>query len=161
MKKGKYNTVKGKINNPEPTAFEGTIVLRRYVNDLNREYVLDEDDCYSIESDKTLTREVTIPAGGSIDYTETLDLQGLPQGAYYSVLVDFDINFVRKSSTDEVLLYDSEPYMVFDGSTTGIVDIISKTDIQSSAVYDLNGRRVSGRLPKGIYIKGGKKMVVK
>ena len=136
-------------------------MLRRYVDDLNREYALDEDgNCY-LEPDETLTREVTIPAGGSIDYTETLNLQGLAQDAYYSVLVDFDISFMRKSSDDEVLLYDSDSYLVYDGSATGIVDVVPAVGSPSTAVYDLKGRRVSGKLAKGIYIIGGKKKVVK
>ena len=158
---GNQLTVKGKISNPEATDFEGSIVLRRYVDDLNREYSVDEDgNCY-LEPDETLTREVTIPAGGSIDYTETLNLQGLAQDAYYSVLVDFDISFMRKSSDDEVLLYDSDSYLVYDGSVTGIVDVVPAVGSPSTAIYDLKGRRVSGKLAKGIYIIGGKKKVVK
>ena len=32
---------------------------------------------------------------------------------------------------------------------------------RNDAIYDLNGRRVEGQLPKGIYINNGKKYIVK
>ena len=69
----------------------------------------------------------------------------------------------------------SAPYgvMVFsiglpdDSSTTGIRiigtvdDMQSGSSVKSSAVYTLNGQRVTGTPRKGIYIKNGKKIVVK
>lgn len=56
------------------------------------------------------------------------------------------------------------------GSITGINDVtVDRVGARSTAVYDLQGRRVADRLddatrnslPAGIYIVGGRKMVVK
>ncbi|WP_281644057.1 hypothetical protein [Bacteroides zoogleoformans] len=60
--------------------------------------------------------------------------------------------------------------VVLDGETTGIGDVTNEaTDGKNGPVYDLQGRRVADRLdeaarnslPAGIYIVGGRKMVVK
>ena len=54
-----------------------------------------------------------------------------------------------------------------DSSTTGIRiigtvdDMQSGSSVKSSAVYTLNGQRITGTPRKGIYIKNGKKIVVK
>ena len=54
-----------------------------------------------------------------------------------------------------------------DSSTTGIRiigtvdDMQSGSSVKSSAIYTLNGQRVTGTPRKGIYIKNGKKIVVK
>ncbi len=46
------------------------------------------------------------------------------------------------------------------GGTTGI-EQITENGVQSTAIYDLQGRRVSEITEKGIYIVGGKKVLVK
>ena len=60
--------------------------------------------------------------------------------------------------------------VILDGETTGIDDLTNDaTGIKHGAVYDLQGRRVADRLddnarsqlPAGVYIVGGKKIVVK
>ena len=59
--------------------------------------------------------------------------------------------------------------IVFDGETTGIGDVTNEaTDGKNGPVYDLQGRRVADRLddarhrlPAGVYIVGGRKVVVK
>ena len=60
--------------------------------------------------------------------------------------------------------------VVLDGETTGIGDVTNEaTDGKNGPVYDLQGRRVADRLddatrnslPAGIYIVGGRKVVVK
>ena len=54
-----------------------------------------------------------------------------------------------------------------DSSTTGIRiigtvdDMQSGSSVKSSAIYTLNGQRVKGTPGKGIYIKNGKKFIVK
>lgn len=54
-----------------------------------------------------------------------------------------------------------------DSSTTGIRiigtvdDVQSDSSVKSSAIYTLNGQRVKGTPGKGIYIKNGKKFIVK
>ncbi len=56
-------------------------------------------------------------------------------------------------------------YFVFRFSDlTGIsnLDDVASTDTDNAAVYDLNGRRMTGtQLQKGIYVKNGKKFIVK
>ena len=50
--------------------------------------------------------------------------------------------------------------MAFDDETTAIKDLNIKNN--ESVLYDLSGRLVSGRnLKQGIYVKNGKKMVIK
>ena len=59
--------------------------------------------------------------------------------------------------------------VVLDGETTGIGDVTNEaTDGKNGPVYDLKGRRVADRLddarhrlPAGVYIVGGRKVVVK
>ena len=60
--------------------------------------------------------------------------------------------------------------VVLDGETTGIGDVTNEaTDGKNGPVYDLQGRRVADRLddnarhqlPAGIYIVGGRKIIVK
>ena len=157
---GTQMTVGGKISNPEETAFEGSIVLKRYVFDFGKKYEVDEDGNTIVEADKTYTKEVTIPAGGSIDYSELIDLQGLVQNKDYTVVVSFDINFKRKSATVEVPLISSDTYLVNDATPTGITAVPSVSR-QPEGTYDLQGRRVSGTHGKGIYIIDGKKVILK
>ena len=59
--------------------------------------------------------------------------------------------------------------VILDGETTGIGDVTNEaTDGKNGPVYDLQGRRVADRLddarhrlPAGVYIVGGRKVVVK
>ena len=48
-----------------------------------------------------------------------------------------------------------------DGETTGIISIENAQPATSSAVYDLQGRRINGTAQKGVYIVNGKKTVIK
>ena len=50
--------------------------------------------------------------------------------------------------------------VAFDGSVTAI-NSIAADKVANTAVYDLSGRRVNGKLQKGLYIINGKKVVVK
>lgn len=50
--------------------------------------------------------------------------------------------------------------VAFDGSVTAI-NTIAADKVANTAVYDLSGRRVNGKLQKGLYIMNGKKVVVK
>ncbi|WP_308271727.1 hypothetical protein [Prevotella sp.] len=50
--------------------------------------------------------------------------------------------------------------VAFDGSVTAINNIAADK-VVNTAVYDLSGRRVNGKLQKGLYIMNGKKVVVK
>ena len=44
---------------------------------------------------------------------------------------------------------------------TGVQEFESSSVQESASYYDLQGRKVSGQLPKGIYIVNGKKVIVK
>ncbi|MBQ8487923.1 MAG: hypothetical protein IJ533_09790 [Prevotella sp.] len=48
-----------------------------------------------------------------------------------------------------------------DGETTGIISIENAQPATSSAVYDLQGRRINSTAQKGVYIVNGKKTVIK
>lgn len=50
--------------------------------------------------------------------------------------------------------------VAFDGSVTAINNIAADK-VANTTVYDLSGRRVNGKLQKGLYIMNGKKVVVK
>ena len=50
--------------------------------------------------------------------------------------------------------------IVFEGETTGISTVKTTVDTKDAAVYDLQGRRVM-QPTKGLFIVGGKKVVVK
>lgn len=51
--------------------------------------------------------------------------------------------------------------VAFDGSTVTAINGIAADNVADTAVYDLSGRRVNGKLQKGLYIMNGKKVVVK
>lgn len=55
---------------------------------------------------------------------------------------------------------ESVASVAFDGSVTAI-NSIAADKVADTAVYDLSGRRVNGKLQKGLYIINGKKVVVK
>ena len=48
-----------------------------------------------------------------------------------------------------------------NNTTTGIEGVVTEPTDDNAPVYDLSGRRVYGKLPKGIYIKQGRKFYVK
>lgn len=65
-----------------------------------------------------------------------------------------DLDFTYETLFDYVRVYQKV--------ATGIRVIDnSQFAIDNDAIYDLQGRRVNGQLPRGIYIRGGKKFVVK
>lgn len=56
----------------------------------------------------------------------------------------------------------TEPTRVaFNGSTPTAINGVTADKTVNTAVYDLSGRRVYGKLQKGLYIMNGKKVVVK
>lgn len=56
----------------------------------------------------------------------------------------------------------TEPTRVaFNGSTPTAINGVAADKTVNTAVYDLSGRRVYGKLQKGLYIMNGKKVVVK
>lgn len=51
--------------------------------------------------------------------------------------------------------------VAFNGSTPTAINGVTADKVADTAVYDLSGRRVYGKLQKGLYIMNGKKVVVK
>lgn len=51
--------------------------------------------------------------------------------------------------------------VAFNGSTPTAINGVAADKTANTAVYDLSGRRVYGKLQKGLYIMNGKKVVVK
>ena len=51
--------------------------------------------------------------------------------------------------------------IAFNGSTPTAINGVAADKVANTAVYDLSGRRVYGKLQKGLYIMNGKKVVVK
>lgn len=51
--------------------------------------------------------------------------------------------------------------VAFNGSTPTAINGVAADKVADTAVYDLSGRRVYGKLQKGLYIMNGKKFVVK
>lgn len=161
MIKGNPMTIVGKVINPEETAFVGSLILYRYVIDYSQDPEQDEEGNDIINPDQIYTKEVTIPAKGSVDFTQQFDLQNLVKDKKYSVVVEFKLNAVRQSS-EEVNVYYSPSYMLNNGTSTGI-EIIEALKLKGNGAtyYDLHGRRISGRPTRGIYIKGNSKILMK
>ena len=161
MVKGNAVTVSGKVNNPEETAFVGSLALYRYIIDYSQDPQQDEDGNDILEPDQTYTKTVTIPAKGSIDFSQQFDLQNLVKDKKYSVVLEFKLNSQRQSA-GEVNVYYSDAYLLNDGTTTGI-DAVERlrSNGDGTRYYDLHGRRISGRPTRGIYIKGNSKVLMK
>lgn len=108
---------------------------------------------------QTKAVEVDIPAGSTINVEVAFD--DLDIGGYY-----FINSYVYKPSTNQdVLLRGTGTYNIV-ADPTGIGVVTAKTPVRPAhdVVYDLRGRRISqGERPlsKGIYIKNGKKFVVR
>lgn len=67
--------------------------------------------------------------------------------------------FNLQAILNEVVSFDAPVYFSFDGETTGIGDVKRET-ITDDRYYNLGGQRVENPT-KGLYIKNGKKVVVK
>ena len=90
-----------------------------------------------------------------------------PQGAEGKYGID-DNGLLHKGGKDATIaafhayLNVTDPTAVaFDGSTVTAINGIAADKVANTAVYDLSGRRVNGKLQKGLYIMNGKKVVVK
>lgn len=156
--KGSKATVSGKIQNTEDTAFEGTIIIKRYTTDFSQTAEQDDDGDYNIDCDKIFMTDVTIPAGSTYNYSQEFDLQGLVTSTSHSVIMDFELSFMRNLSGDEVPLYYSPSYLLND-ATTGIreVEIVRP---ESDDYYNLKGQRVN-KSQKGLVIHKGRKYLNK
>jgi len=120
----------------------------------------------TLTADKKITGDLT----GTWAVTEGTSYMNMVIGgiAYRGVMVeqtleqktDKTIAFTglayKQSGTDGVTLWAYQT----EASSTGIADV--KIDnVTNDAIYDLQGRRVSNPLRKGIYIRNGKKFIVR
>ena len=95
------------------------------------------------------------------NFSTPLDSDGtILSGAYYRVLEDTDLDFLLESTTGPLLIESISVMAPEDDDPTGISRL--KADEADADIYDLRGRKVdSTNLLKGVYIKNGKKIVVK
>ena len=111
-------------------------------------------------SDEDATTNVE---GATKYYMLSLDSNGQNPGFYWGA--DNGATFTNKAHKAYLALSSSATVkaFLFDGSTvTGISTISTKTNDVNAPVYTLSGVRMSGnKLPAGVYIKGGKKFIVK
>lgn len=79
-------------------------------------------------------------------------------GSSKSVSFKNNLHWANYASATNIRVYVKLP-----GTTTGIGSVnVDKNNKANNAVYNLQGQRVDGKsLPKGIYIKNGKKFMVK
>lgn len=118
--------------------------------------------------------ELTFTNKGIVATPETLgdDFVGVyaPQGAEGKYGIDDNGKIHRGGAGATIAAFhaylnvttSSAPAAVaFDGSTVTAINGIAADKVADTAVYDLSGRRVNGKLNKGLYIMNGKKVVVK
>lgn len=127
-----------------------------------------------LTTDAKEASELTFTNKGIVATPETLgtDFVGVyaPQGAEGKYGIDDNGKIHRGGAGATIAAFHaylnvttgSAPAAVaFDGSTVTAINGIAADKVADTAVYDLSGRRVNGKLNKGLYIMNGKKVVVK
>ena len=101
---------------------------------------------YTLNSEDDCVNFVFSTGGGS---PQTVDINGVKSTKYFEISTE-------KDGEGHYRVNDVTP------QHNGIVSIFQHTASATDAVYDLQGRRVaSGQLHHGIYVRGGKKFVVR
>jgi len=102
-----------------------------------------------------------IPTSGHIYYMLSFDSNGENLGFYYGKDNGAAFNIYRhRCFLDVESTSSAKGFVIEEKTTTGIESIENATP--DAAVYTLSGIRMSGKqLPAGIYVRGGKKFVVK
>lgn len=73
-----------------------------------------------------------------------------------------DGNLAANKAALKSVTAGAQPLNLSFGDVTGIHTLPAlQLNKSANSVYDLSGRKVSGSLPKGIYISNGKKFMVK
>lgn len=107
----------------------------------------------------TASEDFTVPAENSYYALATLN----DKTALYKIRSGVTIPLYKAYLS--VTSQQQAPAAIFfgdiDGTTTGLGMVSTLADGQDGDVYDLQGRRMKGNLAKGIYIKNGKKFIVK
>ena len=115
-------------------------------------------------SELTFTNKdiVTTPTGLGTDFVGVY----APQSAANMYGIDNNGNLHKGGAGATIAAFHA--YLVpnvarvaFNGSTPTAINGIAADKTVNTAVYDLSGRRVYGKLQKGLYIMNGKKVVVK
>ena len=76
--------------------------------------------------------------------------------------LNIDISAYPKGSYTVTVENNSESFTgEFEAQTTGIVENINIEKFKNESIYDLQGRRLTGRPTKGVYIENGRKLYVK
>ena len=103
---------------------------------------------------------VSSPFPGTKEVTSLNDQMALPNYCFYNNDTPKPVGFML---TD--IIEDSESgsirFTISPDESTGIADVRWVDDDNSNQIYDLQGRKVQGRLGPGVYIARGKKMIVK
>ena len=104
------------------------------------------------------TRNATITGGeGDIVYLAVKAADNIKLGSY-----ELAFGNVLLSTTDNEVVKAGGFYStIMAEDITGISSATSILNPQSSKVYDLQGRKVTGKLQKGIYVIDGKKVNVR
>jgi hypothetical protein len=98
---------------------------------------------------------VFIEPDGTIDVTFSGKMEnGVPGTVYKATLINLDESTYIKPRAKASCLFT-----IMD-QTSGISTIESTANSATQVVYDLQGRRVE-RLQSGIYVKNGRKIVIK
>lgn len=98
--------------------------------------------------------------GNSVETTKAVFYAGYSDGTFKSYILD-DVNVMKTYKAVIYLKYNNKYYefdVVINDTDTGISTVDEATD--DTTVYDLTGRKVLNP-SKGIYVKGGKKILVK
>ena len=95
-------------------------------------------------------------ASGKVVYEKTINAGNI-------VGLNVDISTFAEGSYTVSVENSRESFVgVFNSDTTGIEEVKSKRlDSNDHNIYDLQGRRLSGKPAKGLYIQNGVKRVVK
>lgn len=122
----------------------------------------------------TFTRSATASAlNVQNDMTGVFEATAVPENSYVLQNGDSGVGFYRVSSSDPITIKPFRAYLtakgsnagaalriVYPGDATGIEAVEKAADSKDDAYYTLSGVRVSHPV-KGLYIKNGKKVMVK
>ena len=112
---------------------------------------LDRFQCFSINSDPLTAQS------GTLLLLTVKAQQSLAQGTYQATIDP--IEFVETDATpDRPAPLTFSIKVTNDALPTGISSISAE---RAAALYDLSGRRIDRPAPRGIYVRGGKKEIVK
>lgn len=112
--------------------------------------------------------EVTLTSGDVL-YTGTTDAEGQYAITIFQPALDYTVKVTAEGyqdAEDTKTLTDGKSdtldiTLQKDGTSTGISTLAAGQDRQDAPLYDLSGRRLTGKPQHGVYIQNGRKFVVK